>query len=66
MMATHPNKFITLVGYLIFVRNDGILIILIDNSSFYNKICTEHVKALERKVSLRGHAQALSASQRVG
>ncbi len=48
-MATHLNKsmLVTLVEYLIFVKNDGIHAILIDNSYFYNIICIECVEALE-------------------
>jgi hypothetical protein len=50
MMATHPNKFVLviLIEYLISIRNDGIPTIIVDNSSFYNRICTWHVDALER------------------
>jgi hypothetical protein len=38
---------ITLVGYLVFVRNERILIGLVDNSSYYNKVHTKHVEVLE-------------------
>jgi hypothetical protein len=38
---------ITLAEYLIFVRNDGIPAILIDNNYFYNIICIKHVEALK-------------------
>jgi hypothetical protein len=49
MMATHPNKYVpvTSAGYIIFVRNVRILAILVDNSYFYNIICTKHIEALE-------------------
>jgi hypothetical protein len=46
MTTSHSTRFmpITLVGYLVFVRNEGIFIGLVDNSSFYNKIHTEMLK----------------------
>jgi len=49
-MAVHPIRFMLMIlaEYPIFVRNDGIFIILIENSFFYDKICTELVEALER------------------
>jgi hypothetical protein len=45
-MATHPTKSmgVTLTKYLIYVRNDGILVVLFENSSFYIKV---HIKPIE-------------------
>jgi hypothetical protein len=42
MMVAHPNKFVLviLIEYLISIRNDGISTIIVDNSFFYNRICT--------------------------
>lgn len=51
MMATHPTRYmpITLARYPISVKNDGIPIVLFENSSFYNKIHTKLVEALKKK-----------------
>lgn len=51
MMATHPTNcmHVTLVGYPISIRNDGILIVIFENSCFYNRIRTKLVEALEKK-----------------
>jgi hypothetical protein len=37
VMVTHPNKFVlmTLARYLVSTRNDGIPIVLVENSYFY-------------------------------
>jgi putative ribosome biogenesis GTPase RsgA len=42
VMATHPNKFVlmTLTRYLVFTRNDGIPIVLVENNYFYNRVHT--------------------------
>jgi hypothetical protein len=37
----------TLVEYLIFVKNDGILVVLVENGFFYNRVHTKHVEALK-------------------
>lgn len=49
MTATHPTEsmHMTLVEYLIFVKNDGILVVLVENGFFYNKVHTMHVEALK-------------------
>jgi hypothetical protein len=45
--ATHPTRsmHVTLAGYLIYVRNDGIHVVLFENSYFYNKVHIEPVEA---------------------
>jgi hypothetical protein len=49
MMVAHPttSMLVTLIGYPISVRNDGILTIQVENNSFYNKINTKPIEALE-------------------
>ncbi len=49
MTTAHPTKSmpITPTEYPVSVRNDGIHVVLIENSSFYNKVSIEHVEALE-------------------
>ncbi len=49
MMVVHPTTYmlVTLTRYPIFVRNDGILIKLVESNSFYNKINTKPIEALE-------------------
>jgi len=50
MTTSHStrSKPITSIGYLVFVRNEGIPIGLVDNNYFYNKVRTEHVEVLKR------------------
>jgi len=46
-MATHPTRSmgVTLTEYLIYVKNDGILVVLFDNSFFYIKFHMEPIEA---------------------
>jgi len=48
-MTTYPTRFVpvTMAGNLVSTRNDGILIILVENSSFYNTVRTKLVEILE-------------------
>jgi hypothetical protein len=49
MMDAHSTRstFVIPVRYPIFVRNDGILAILVENNSFYNIVRIEPIQALE-------------------
>jgi hypothetical protein len=49
MMDAHPTKSMPmiLVEFLIFVRNNGILAILVENGFFYNKVHTKPIEALK-------------------
>ncbi len=42
----------TMAKYLVFVRNDKILAIPVENSSFYNKVRTKLIEALEGSHSI--------------
>jgi uncharacterized membrane protein YesL len=48
-IITYPIIFVFVitVEYLVFVRNDEILIVLIENNSFHNKICIEPIETIE-------------------
>jgi hypothetical protein len=47
--ATHSIRYvlITSIKYLVFVKNNGIPIILAENSSFYNKGCIQPFEVLK-------------------
>ncbi len=49
MTITYPTKFVPMitVEYPIFVRNDEILAMLIENNSFHNKVCIEPIETIK-------------------
>jgi hypothetical protein len=49
VMDAHSTKpmFVIPIEYPIFVRNDGILAILVENNSFYNRVRTKPIQDLE-------------------
>jgi hypothetical protein len=49
MMIAYPTKFVPaiMVEYPIFVKNDEIPIMLIENSSLHNKVCIELIETIE-------------------
>jgi hypothetical protein len=46
MMMTYPTRFVpmTMARYLISIRNDEILAILVENSFYYNRVRTKLVE----------------------
>ncbi len=49
MIITYPIKFVSviIVEYPVFVRNDEIFVVLIENSSFHNKVCIEPIETIK-------------------
>lgn len=49
VMITHLTKFVLMnsIKYLICLRNGEILVVIIENGSFYNMICTKPIEALK-------------------
>jgi hypothetical protein len=49
MMAAYPTQYVpmTTIGYPISTKNDEIHVVLIENGSFYNKVCTKPIEILE-------------------
>jgi hypothetical protein len=48
-MVAYPTKsvLVTIVGYLIFLKNDEILAVLAENGSLYNKVCIKPIENLK-------------------
>jgi hypothetical protein len=49
-MVAYPTRSMhaITVGYPVSIRNDEILVILVDNGSIYNRVCIEPIETLER------------------
>jgi hypothetical protein len=49
VIITYPIKFVSviIVEYPVFVRNDEIFVVLIENSSFHNKVCIEPIETIK-------------------
>jgi hypothetical protein len=49
-MVAYPTRSMhaILIGYPVSIKDDEILVILVDNGSIYNRVCIELVETLER------------------